>query len=359
MKKFTLIPLLLIFLVGCQEAVDQFSPDQVMEKAIASSAEEVPYYGEIKITIEDADDKFVMDVKEWRKGDKSLEETTSEGETMVTLKEGTTIKMYDVTANVLYETEFDDSSELNLSSKERVENLLELTEDTHTIEKQENETIAGREAIHLIAEKKPNEKSLYGTQEIWIDKENWLVLKTANHSADSYSIIEYTKLELDAQIDDDEFTLDLPDDVTIEDFSDDLGDEEITLEEAVEKMDEPFLYIQEDDAFTIEEVTYFVSSDDDYNMESVDISYNKDGLPYVNVSIIKSDDSDEDFTDDDELSEAITVRDESGSYVDLDEMKMIDWNENGLTYNLWFINPNVTLEEMTELAETLEEVETK
>lgn len=357
MKKFSLIPLLLVLLVGCQEAVDQFSPDQVMEKAIASSTEEAPYYGEIKMTIEDSDDKFVMDVKEWRKGDKSLEETTAEGETMVTLKEGNTIKMYDVTSNVLYETEFDDSTELNLSSKERVENLLELTEDTHTIEKQENEIIAGREAIHLIAEKKPDKKSLFGTQEIWIDKENWLVLKTTDHSADSYSIMEYTKLELDAQIDDDVFTLDLPDDVTIEDFSDDLGDEEITLEEAIEKMDDEFLYFQEDDSLTIEEVTHFVSADDEFNMESVDISYNKDGLPYMDVSIIKSDDSDEDFTDDDDLSEAITVRDQPGSYLDLDEMKMINWNENGLTYNLWFINPNVTLEEMTELAEKLEEVE--
>lgn len=348
----------MIILSGCK-AVEQFSPDQVMENVITSDTEDTPYYGEMTITMTDPDESFEMYVKEWRKGRKSLEEVTTDGSAMITLKEGKKITMYDVEENTLFETEFEELSELNHSSKERIENLLELTEDTHTLKKQGDDEIAGREAIHLVAEKKPDEKSLYGKQEIWIDKENWLVLKTINYTGDSYTKMEYTKLEFDPNMDDSVFTIDIPDDVTIETFEEEDLSETITLDEAIERLEHPFMYFPDTDTLTLEEVVYFDSTDE-FVMKSVDLKYHLEGLPYMELSIVSSEESsdDEDVEMTDEMSDPVTIRGNEGSYLDLDGAHILTWEEGEYDYTIWFINPNTIREEVGDLVKTMEEIPT-
>src|SRR5699024_10621420 len=82
MKWSTAIVFIAIILVGCQSA-EQYSPEQVMEKAIESEVEETPYYGEMTIKMEDDEDTFELKSKEWRKGNKSLEEVVAEGEKVI------------------------------------------------------------------------------------------------------------------------------------------------------------------------------------------------------------------------------------------------------------------------------------
>ena len=351
MKWSTAFVFIAILLVGCRSA-EQYSPEQVMEKAIESEAEEIPYYGEMTMKIEDDEDIFELKSKEWRKGNKSLEEVVAEGEKVITLKEDTTITMYDETENTVMETEFEEDSELNLSSKEQLENMLENVEETHTFEKRDDEKIAGRDTMHIVAEKKQGEKSIFGTQEIWIDKENWRVLKTIDETEDSYSVMEYTKFEIEPDMSDDVFTLDLPDDVEIDSFDDDL-EEEITLEEAQEKLGDDILYIKEDDEFILDEVTYQDLFDEDDEAFLIELSYEKDHLPYMDISITETDDEEEEL---DDVSEPVDIRGVEGSYTDLDDAHIISWTEDGYDYSIFFINPNLSLDEMTEQIEKMEEV---
>lgn len=350
--------ILAVILMGCR-AVEQFSPDQVMENVITSETEETPYYGEMTITMTDVDETFEIYVKEWRKGSMSLEEATTDGDVMVTLKDGKKMTIYDAAENTVFESEFDEPAELNYTSRERVENLLELTEDTHTLKKQGDDTIAGRDAIHLVAEKKPGEKSLFGKQEIWIDKENWLVLKTINHTGDNSSTIEYTTLEMDPDMSDDVFEIEMPDDVTIEKLSEEGSDRMITLEEAKAQMETPFMYFPDDDALILEEITSFETLEEQQN-NSVELTYYLDGLPYVELSVMLADDSmDADRLEvDDAISESVSVRGNEASYLDLDGAHMLIWEEEGFQYSLWFINPNITREEIEQLVNKMEEVPT-
>lgn len=341
-----------MFLIGCQSA-DQFSPEQVMEKALESEADETPYYGEMEMTIKDDEDTFTITSKEWHKGNQSLDETVTEGEKMITLKNGESVMIYDVAENVVMETEFAANSELNLSSKERLENMLELVGKTHTLEKKQDEQIAGRDAMHIVAEKNPGEKSIFGTQEIWIDKENWLVLKTIDKTEDSYSVMEYTTLEMDPNMSDDIFTLDLPDDVEVESLDDLNNEEQISLEEGIEKIGGPFMYLKETEDLTLEKITYF-NFDESETTLSIDLSYHLSGLPYMELSVMEK--TDDDLMDDD-LSETIEVRGEEASYLDLDGAHMVTWIEGDFQYNAWFINPNMSMDEVKALLEEMEEIQ--
>src|SRR5699024_12691660 len=89
---------------------------------------------------------------------------------------------------------------------------------------------------------------------MWIDKENWHLLKMVDHTADNLSTIEYTNIDLDPNFDDDVFVLDIPDDATFETFDEDI-EETITLNEAIDIMDSSFLYVKDNDKISLEEIT--------------------------------------------------------------------------------------------------------
>lgn len=347
-KHIILLACMIIILVGCT-GMEQYSPEQVMQNAIASESEDIPYYGVQTITITDPEETFDMEVKEWRKGEKSLEEVTADGEVMVTLMNGNKITVYDPQANTLMETEFDNTDELTFSAKERIEELLDMVGDTHSVEKQADEKIAGREAIHLVAEKNKGEKSLYGRQEMWIDKENWLLLKTISNSGDSRVTLEYTTIEMDPKMDDSVFEIDVPDDVIVEEY-DDAMEEVITLEEGIEKLGSPFMYIKDKDGLKLDVITSYEIADDPL----IELTYNLDDLPYMNLSIMLSDD--EMDLEEDEVTETISIRGEEGEYIELGEMQMLSWEEGKIAYTITFINPNMTLDEVKVLVDDMEEI---
>src|SRR5699024_10551899 len=125
------------------------------------------------------------------------------------------------------------------SPKEQVNNLLEMVRDTHEISSEGEAEIAGRDTYHLVAKAK-EENTLFGDQELWIDKENWMVLK----------MIFYTKIDFNTKILADTFTLDLPDDMEMKNLDDMSNESEITLEEAKENIG-AFHYFPENEELDI------------------------------------------------------------------------------------------------------------
>jgi hypothetical protein len=84
----------------------------------------------------------------------------------------------------------------------------------------------------------------------------------------------------------------------------------------------------------------------------VNIEYTKDDMPYATLAVFKSpEDLDEDLTMPNQ--EEVTVRGLEGTFTDTDGLRLLHWLEDGLTYSMIVIDPNVELEELQQLAEQM------
>ena len=131
--------------------------------------------GDIKITEWVAEDGK-------RRVETVMEET---GEKAITVNDGTELITYDETTNTAYRIGVtEDLKEFqDMSPKEKAEMMLDAIKDTHKMTLVGEEKVIGRDTYHLKAEAKDKD-SLYGDQEIWVDKENWFILKTVANSGD-------------------------------------------------------------------------------------------------------------------------------------------------------------------------------
>ena len=80
----------------------------------------------------------------------------------------------------------------------------------------------------------------------------------------------------------------------------------------------------------------------------ISLKYLRNGEPEFSLSVMKpivALDSEED---------EIEVRGNIGSKMDLDYFKVLQWDENGLRYNIIFENPELTFEEVLQLTEQME-----
>src|SRR5699024_5206520 len=97
---------------------------------------------------------------------------------------------------------------------------------------------------------------------------------------------------------------------------------EITIKEAQEKVGDDMLYIKEDDEFTLDEVTYQYLYDEDDDAFLIELSYEKDHLQYMDISITETDDEEDEL---DDIGEPVVCRGVEGSYMYLDGAYNIWW----------------------------------
>lgn len=354
LNMFIGIAVIALISFGCSNKTNQFSPSQVVDNALAEADRVETFYGESEIIIENKGEQIEkLILKEWRDGDRVRVEVEGEDETAISVFDGSQFIIYDQTSNNALITE--ETTEITqMSMKEQAEILLELISESHDTEIVGDDEIAGRDTFHLKAEQK-NTSALFGDQELWIDKESWLVLKMISVSGDMVTSSEYKEIDFNADITDDLFTIDLPDDVEFQELEDYEPVEVAELSEAVEKIGESFLYIPEDDSLSIDSID-FTSIDNTH--KEANISYVKEGSPYFNLSIINSsfgDDEDIDLFDMGE--EKIDVRGQDGEYFGMDDFRLLIWEENGLNYNVQLVAEELTLEEVQHILENMEEVE--
>ncbi len=243
-------------LVGCSTTGGNFSPESVIENVLADTDTVDAYYGESVMKSNDGTPDLFM--KEWITTDGRVRvESFMEGneELGVTINNGTEIISYDQLTNTAYTFKMDEQFETP-SPKEQAEMMLNAIKDTHTITLVGEEKLLDRDVYHIKAESK-EKNSLYGNQEIWVDMENWFVLKSKSTSGDMEIDYEYTKIEFDPTFDDSLFTIDLPDDVEIQNLDELIEESEVkSIEEAKNLFGRPFLYVEEKDELTIEKIMY-------------------------------------------------------------------------------------------------------
>lgn len=363
---------LVIALVGCTFEGNSYSPEEVINNAMKKEVEPLSYYGEAEMLVDMDGEKETTTIKEWRSTDGKSRMEIKGGELI-----GETIMVNDAEQLITYEknektamvfTGADILEQMQISPKEQALGLLELVQETHNLSSEGEEKIAGRKAYHLKATAKEVD-DLMGNIEIWVDKENWFVLKAVTTMGGFAMEVTYSKIDFKAKITDDLFVLDLPDDVELIDLDDLLKAEETTLSGAAESLKQEFQYFAEVDGLEISSVTENSFGDmfDEEQMEetdyaSIEIEYTKDDVPYLTLSVEKSylfDELENQFGEEDgEFADVdlfdgevkIDVRGVEGTFIDLDFIRMAEWEEDGLSYTVILTDPEITAEDIQALA---------
>lgn len=343
-------------LAGCTSTMSQYSPDQVINNALEETTSFESYYAEVEWEItEKGKDTEQIFIKEWHSDDGKIRvETESKGESEQTIvvNDGHTLITYQVEKNqalIIHDSEL---IELNqLSQKDQASLFLEIVRDTHDVSVEGEEKIIGRATYHLVAGAKAD-SSLFGDMELWVDKENWQVLKMILHTGDTKEEILYTKIDFDEKISSDIFTLDLPEDVDLQNVEDISQTIELTLDEVAEKFTEPIFYFPEKEDLEISTIETIDMQSEQFQGE-VSFDYTKDGLPLLTLSVFESLDELGDEVFDFPDGETITVRNQEGFYSEFSGIRTLQWREKGLNYSIMIIDPNVTIEDLQKLADEM------
>lgn len=352
-KSIGLAAALSVSLVGCSDEGTEFSPEQVIQKTLADSAEMPAYYGESVMKFNDGTGD--MEINEWvsKDGKRRAEAVMPEtGEKSITVNDGNKLMSYDEAANTAFVIDMEGNTRMHESPKEQAEFLLNMIKDTHSIKLVGEEKMIGRDVYHLKAEAK-DENTLYGNLEFWVDKENWFILKNVSTSGDIQVSVEYKKIEFNPTIKESMFTLELPEDVEMKDVSAMMDEQPVdSLEDAAEIMEKPFLYVQEKDGIAIEQMTA-VPGGSDMNPQ-LTLNYFKDNLPYFSLNVFAIDEENSKFD-----GEGENIRGLKGDKTDMKDLRLLNWAEDGFGYTVTLLQPELTFEQMIQMIDEMEYVKVK
>lgn len=335
--------ILSLTLAGCSDK-ESHSPQEILNGAMQETSELSSYYGEYTLTMNDGTE---MLTKHWqRDGKVRIDMVDGNGEQSITVNDGGDLTTYTESTNTAQVFNLaDDGMEsfVQPTLREQALNLLEMVKDSHTLSVGEDEKIAGYDTYHLVATaKEPG--SLMGDIEVWVDKKTWMTLKMVSGSGELQMTIEYTKFEPNAEINNDVFVLDLPEDAIIQEET--VGEfQPLTMEQAVEKLGS-FLAVPE-------ETGYMVDLIEDMEMEEtkeVAFSYVQNDEAQFSISIFKP------LAPISEDEEQLEVRGQKGSKMEMDNFRFFQWDEEGLRYNVLIDNPDLSFEEVLAIVEKMEYV---
>jgi outer membrane lipoprotein-sorting protein len=341
-----MIALLSISLVGCNSEAS-YSPQEIIDQALQETKELESYYGEYTMDIDEAG---VATVKEWMKDGKRRIEMTVDDDHVIAVNDGKQITTFSKKENKASIMTFENGELEELmgrSAKDSAQVLLNIVKDSHDISIAGEEKIAGRDAYHITA-KAQKKNTLLGDIEVWIDKKTWLTLKTITTNAGNVTQQEYTKLEVNKKIDDALFAFDIPKGATVEQI-DTLDQTAPTTLDEVKKQLGDFLLLPEENGLTLSTILDMkVEERPEFSFE-----YEKDEQPAFSVSVFKVVSNYETFGGNLANEEDIQVRGEKGTYMDLGELFVISWSENGYEYSIITENPELTKEEILAYAEEM------
>lgn len=342
---------LTLALTGCSEG-ETYTPKEIVEQVWQEKTEVKSYYGEYEM---DMGDEGISHIKEWVKGEKRrIEMTGPNGEQFISIHDGEKMTALDVAANSIQIFEYlnDQSAPLTLySPKKQAERLLGTLIDTHDLTLEEEEEIAGRKTYQLVA--KANKKDdLMGDMKLWIDKENWLVLKTVSTSGGVTTKTEYTKVELEPELEDSLFVLDVPKGAVVERI--DMGNyapKEVSVEEAKAVLGS-FLVFKEEDGIVLHSVEDMKVKD----RPEFAFNYHLHDEPAFTLSVFESSAGATDIEEDLGATN-IKIRGVDGKQLDMKSFRYIQWTESGYQYGVILENPELSFEEIYQYIERMEMVQ--
>src|SRR5690625_6705672 len=106
-------------------------------------------------------------------------------------------------------------------------------------------------------------------------------------SRDNVSNIKYNKIQYNPKHEDSTFQLDLPEGVVVENLTNQVDQEEITINDLSAKMDTDVLYIPDEENHQIETIT-FTEAAEPFSYKDVTIDYKKQGRSEEHTSELQS-----------------------------------------------------------------------
>lgn len=358
-KLIVMIGVVMVVLFGCSSGESKYSPDQVIKNALEKTSSLESYYAEVDmITKENGEVIEESQMKEWKADDgrARIETENKDGsDQAIAVNDGKTIMTYVVEENQVFQIDGEGIlDQPQQSLKEQVQFYLEGTRETHDIKAEGEEEVAGRKAHHFTATPK-KDGTLLGEQEIWIDQENWLVLKMILKIGDTEIEMIYKKVDIDPAFSEDIFELDLPDDVEFEDLDSMFDTSEIPLEEVAENVGQPVLYFPEKDGLEILMIEK-TELEGELGRTEVQIDYHQDGQPFMSMFVFETPEDvegDIDFPDEG----SITIRNVEGSIMDESVMRLLSWQEDGVSYSVDLQDSDLTFEDVVQMADDMELIE--
>ncbi|NWO14223.1 MULTISPECIES: sigma-E factor regulatory protein RseB domain-containing protein [Virgibacillus] len=337
---------------ACTPDSNQFSPKEMVNKVLTTEKEtNVAYYGESTTVTKENEtevERFVM--KEWRDGTGKIRveiEGNKEEPISIAVNDGASLISYEPKQKQALIMDDQEMLALNQPSPmDQVNFILEQISKTHEIRTGKEQKIAGRQTQLVIAEPKAKDQ-LYGRQELWIDKENWIVLKMNATIGNQTVETEYNQINFEADIADEKYSLKLPKDVEVKNMNELNSNRKVTLEEAREQMGSTFLYVPEAEDIVLSNVELIELAGEFSRME-VSMDYTKNNIPIFNLSVFpipNEDNNDiETFTASNE--KRITFRGVDGVYTEDDTYQMLLWDEQGLRYSIMIMDADLSLNQI-------------
>lgn len=341
-----LIAVMTFSLVGCNSEAT-YTPQEIIDQALQESKEPLTYYGEYTLDMGELGGK--AQVKEWVKdSNRRIEMTGDNGEHVITVKNDAKVISYDVTEKTAYTMDYSQPDLDSLQSpKDHVQLIFNMVKDTHDIKIAGEEKVVGRDTYKIVAKTK-NTESLFGDIEAWIDKKTWLTLKMKTDSAGTHMLTEYSKINFGEKIDAQQFTLDLPKDVTIQEISGQDTSESVSLDDVKQQL-EKFLLVPEVNGLTLDNISMVKGIEErpEYSFD-----YVLDGELAFFVTIFKADASVADIGP--ILNEKeIDIRGQKGTVMDGENFRSLAWQENGYQYSMVGQNPELTVEDLLSYAQQM------
>ncbi|WP_186576691.1 LolA family protein [Aquibacillus kalidii] len=339
--------LFVILLTGCKEEY-VMSSDDIVTNVLSSNDESSSYYGEGSMEVfqreELIEDALFKEYVEDTGKRKIIIKDQLANQTTTTWNDGKQLVSYEDVSNIAYKMDLS-GIELpsSLTQKEQVMNVFEGLQETHNSEIIGDEELLGFDTIHMkLTAKEAN--GLLGDMEFWIDKQSWFIIKSVSTSADLKVVTEYTKVELNPTIPNETFSIDLPEDATIQSM-DDYSPKTGSVEDAEQALGEPFLLIN-DANFKLEKLEWDVLQGE-FSRTELTLYYNKDGIPAFTLSIFSIPKGPGVELE----TSQVNVRGNKAEY--MKDIRNLTWDEDSLRYSILIEHPDLSLEEMLKVTETM------
>jgi outer membrane lipoprotein-sorting protein len=338
---------------GCTPG-DKLSPDELISKVVAADPQVAPYEAEGKMRFyEDnklTEDSTYLALYDPANGRVRYETKTKlKGELTISVNDGKQITFYQAakkTATIGSAPKLDISRDNSL--KGQTLRMIESVRKTHDLETLSNKKVAGRDTYHIRMTPKV-EGTLYGKQELWIDTKTWHELKAIVENGNSRLESEITRFNDSPVITDDSFKLKLPSDVKVTRMEDQAANKKITLQEALKAVGKSFNYWNQKD-MKLDSIELDILKGKPDRGEII-MNYMKDGVAYISLNIFPAP-----STKDDNFGmmgvKSIEVRGHKGIYDE--RIGYIVWDEDGLRYSVLLAHPDLTLDEVLKLTETMQ-----
>ncbi|MDV2686057.1 DUF4367 domain-containing protein [Alkalihalophilus lindianensis] len=312
--------------------------EQIIENAVEAQENLESYYAEVSSTFKYDGENESSTYKEWNVKPDKYRTEMEDGYLHIT--NGEESWSYDQAENTVtvFDTSDDLTEEMPSESEIIREMLTEMLESTDVVVNGK-ETIADRKTIHLSVSAKEGEEEFLGdtSYDIWVDEETYMPLKMMWISEDFSSVVEYTHIEYNIDIDEALFTFDIPEDAEVLTMDDFMVDS-LSLDELKEValFDIPDLSAIPDH-FEFEEANYFEEMD----MATMHFS---DEEHYLVLSLTT------DKTEMLDETEAVSTEDFEGSYMNMFDMHFLFWSQDEVHIELMTDADALSKEELIEIA---------